>query len=184
MTNIEEILHNYRQQKQKEQVSAAIESNRPQSKKESDHKQINPNENNSELTQKNILFFPKILALLVYILKPIRVLLHYILLPFDVISNYVKSTPIYIKTSQQIDRIPKIISWTIIFVLWCLLWSLAISVEFGCVFLIISGILFICLNTRTRDKLEGEPSAYSVFNENCEAIKGKPQTDEKVCKRC
>lgn len=36
----------------------------------------------------------------------------------------------------------------------------------------LSLLLGICLNTRVKPKGKKEPSAYSVFNENCEAIDG------------
>ncbi|KAJ9585102.1 hypothetical protein L9F63_020558 [Diploptera punctata] len=56
--------------------------------------------------------------------------------------------------------------------LWATLYAIAIQMEFGAVFLIVSILYGIWSNTRTRPKQEGEVSAYSVFNPNCEAIHG------------
>lgn len=56
--------------------------------------------------------------------------------------------------------------------LYIVLQTLAVMVEFGSVFFAISLLYFIFTNLRTRQKLKGEPSAYSVFNENCQPITG------------
>uniref|UniRef100_T1JGE4 SAYSvFN domain-containing protein n=1 Tax=Strigamia maritima TaxID=126957 RepID=T1JGE4_STRMM len=58
------------------------------------------------------------------------------------------------------------------FVLWLLLMTVFVEVEFGAVFLICSIFYIIFRNFRNTPKKEGEPSAYSVFNPNCEAIDG------------
>ncbi|EZA46911.1 hypothetical protein X777_00499 [Ooceraea biroi] len=56
--------------------------------------------------------------------------------------------------------------------LWITLYVIALEYEFGAVYFVLSALLFVCLNTRSRPKQPGEPSAYSVFNPNCEAIDG------------
>lgn len=56
--------------------------------------------------------------------------------------------------------------------LWAMLYIIAIEIEFGSVYFVVSILALICLNTRSRPKRDGEPSAYSVFNPNCEAIEG------------
>ena len=56
--------------------------------------------------------------------------------------------------------------------LWLLLWGFFIEVEFGMVFLIASGLFFIVYSLCGSKRKVGELSAYSVFNENCEAIDG------------
>ncbi|KYM96509.1 PREDICTED: uncharacterized protein LOC108779399 [Cyphomyrmex costatus] len=58
------------------------------------------------------------------------------------------------------------------FLLWATLYMIALEYEFGAVYFILSALIFICLNTRSGPKRRGEPSAYSVFNPNCEAIEG------------
>lgn len=58
------------------------------------------------------------------------------------------------------------------FLLWITLYAVALKYEFGAVYFVLSALLFICLNTRSGPKRRGEPSAYSVFNPNCEAIEG------------
>ena len=59
------------------------------------------------------------------------------------------------------------------FLLWLLVWGFFIEVEFGMVYLVVSGLVFIVLSLRGgRKRRPGELSAYSVFNENFEAIEG------------
>ncbi|XP_050444992.1 uncharacterized protein LOC126848267 [Cataglyphis hispanica] len=58
------------------------------------------------------------------------------------------------------------------FLLWVTLYAIALKYEFGAVYFILSALVFIYLNTRSGPKRRGEPSAYSVFNPNCEAIQG------------
>ncbi|KAL6444831.1 hypothetical protein ACFW04_002103 [Cataglyphis niger] len=58
------------------------------------------------------------------------------------------------------------------FLLWVTLYAIALKYEFGAVYFILSALVFIYLNTRSGPKRQGEPSAYSVFNPNCEAIQG------------
>ncbi|EFN78527.1 Uncharacterized protein C6orf64, partial [Harpegnathos saltator] len=58
------------------------------------------------------------------------------------------------------------------FMLWVTLYAIAVEYEFGAVYFILSTLIFIWLNTRSGPKQKGEPSAYSVFNPNCEAIEG------------
>ncbi|GBL96735.1 hypothetical protein AVEN_111868-1 [Araneus ventricosus] len=57
-------------------------------------------------------------------------------------------------------------------VLWCLLMALFITLEFGAVFFIVSVFYVMFTNFRKTAKSSGELSAYSVFNPNCESIKG------------
>ena len=58
-------------------------------------------------------------------------------------------------------------------VLFLILWALFIEIQFGAVFLAVAGIVFICYNTRKKSKADKSPSAYSVFNENCERLDGQ-----------
>ncbi|KAK3909335.1 SAYSvFN domain-containing protein 1 [Frankliniella fusca] len=64
--------------------------------------------------------------------------------------------------------------------LWATLMGIAVQLEFGAVFFILSLLVLMWLNTRTKKKKPGEPSAYSVFNPNCEPIDGtiKPEQFE------
>lgn len=62
--------------------------------------------------------------------------------------------------------------YVLYFVLWATLYFIAIKVEFGAIYFIVSGLFFVYFNTRTKPKRPGEVSAYSVFNPNCEAIDG------------
>lgn len=56
--------------------------------------------------------------------------------------------------------------------LWCSLMALFIQLEFGAVFFVVSVFYLMFTNFRKSTKQSGELSAYSVFNPNCEAIKG------------
>jgi len=62
--------------------------------------------------------------------------------------------------------------------LWTTLYTLAIHLEFGTVYLIVSVLYAIWKNTRTGPKKQGEVSAYSVFNHNCEAIAGTLKAEQ------
>jgi len=57
-------------------------------------------------------------------------------------------------------------------VLWLMLWALFIVCEFGAIFFIVSLICFVWMNTGTKPREPGVPSAYSIFNDNCERIDG------------
>ena len=61
--------------------------------------------------------------------------------------------------------VTKVISWFIV-------WLLFVYLEFGAVYFILSSMFFIYANTRSGPKTDGSPSAYSVFNPNCERIDG------------
>lgn len=57
-------------------------------------------------------------------------------------------------------------------IIWLLIWTLFIKFEFGAIFFLVSLMYFIYSNTRTGSKNADEPSAYSVFNPNCQRITG------------
>lgn len=78
---------------------------------------------------------------------------------------------------------PKLTSFTVIIYtlyisLWTTLYAIAIHLEFGTVYLIVSILYAIWKNTRTGPKEQGEISAYSVFNHNCEAIDGTLKAEQ------
>jgi len=56
------------------------------------------------------------------------------------------------------------------FLVWACIQMIFVKIEFGAVFFIVSCILFMTSNLGKRKS--GEASAYSVFNENCEALDG------------
>lgn len=58
------------------------------------------------------------------------------------------------------------------FFIWIAFFRFAVYIEFGAVFLLLSGFYLIWKNTRTGPKRADEMSAYSVFNPNCERIEG------------
>ena len=80
------------------------------------------------------------------------------------------------KQNETIDAPQHKSSWWIFslkVVLWLLVWGFFIEVEFGAVYLVISGLLFIFMSLQGgKKRAEGELSAYSVFNKNFEAIEG------------
>lgn len=58
------------------------------------------------------------------------------------------------------------------FLLWTTLYIIAIQIEFGAVYFVVSVLIFIYFNTRSGPKKKGEVSAYSVFNPDCHSIDG------------
>lgn len=67
------------------------------------------------------------------------------------------------------------LNWCRIFqyiVVWTGMFAYAVYIEFGAVFILLSGFYFIWTNTRTEPRKPDEISAYSVFNPNCERIQG------------
>ncbi len=77
----------------------------------------------------------------------------------------VKSTP---KQMTTID----IIMMALKIILWFLIWCIFIQLEFGTVYFVISLLCFVYLGTRSGPKPDKGPSAYSVFNPNCERLQG------------
>uniref|UniRef100_A0A182NCH9 SAYSvFN domain-containing protein n=1 Tax=Anopheles dirus TaxID=7168 RepID=A0A182NCH9_9DIPT len=68
-------------------------------------------------------------------------------------------------------------TYLVYFLFWATLYAIAIELRFGAVFLMLSALFGIYFNTRTK-KSPGEMSAYSVFNENCEAIDGTLKAEQ------
>ncbi|XP_023015494.2 SAYSVFN motif domain containing 1 [Leptinotarsa decemlineata] len=62
--------------------------------------------------------------------------------------------------------------------LWATLWYIFIKLQFGTVYFLTSGLVGIYLNTRTRPKVKGEVSAYSVFNKDCKSIDGTLKAEQ------
>lgn len=62
--------------------------------------------------------------------------------------------------------------YALYFILWATLYAIFIKLEFGIVYLLISSLIIMYLNTRTKPKRKGEVSAYSVFNKDCKSING------------
>jgi hypothetical protein len=55
---------------------------------------------------------------------------------------------------------------------WLLLWMWFIAAGFGSVFFVLSLFYGLYASLGTRPRTDGAPSAYSVFNRNCERIDG------------
>lgn len=62
--------------------------------------------------------------------------------------------------------------WVLIAIIWLGFFLYFLNIQFGAVYFVVTVLIGIYLNTRTRPKQEGEVSAYSVFNENCKSIDG------------
>ncbi|KAL1234639.1 SAYSvFN domain-containing protein 1 [Trichinella pseudospiralis] len=61
-----------------------------------------------------------------------------------------------------------------IFFVWLILLTVAVWIEFGCVYALLSCFVFIWYNTSSRRrKKRGELSAYSVFNPECTRLPGQ-----------
>lgn len=56
--------------------------------------------------------------------------------------------------------------------LWLVLWGFFIEVQFGAVFFVSSALFLLYWSLRGSRRKPWEPSAYSVFNKNFEAIEG------------
>ena len=56
--------------------------------------------------------------------------------------------------------------------LWALLWGFFIEVGFGAVYLVSSLLFLMVVSLRGSRRKQGEPSAYSVFNADCQPIQG------------
>ena len=55
---------------------------------------------------------------------------------------------------------------------WVFLWCFFIEIEFGTVFFVLSMFYFVYTSMQDGTRKPWEPSAYSVFNDNCEEIDG------------
>lgn len=76
------------------------------------------------------------------------------------------------------DVVLKYTLWTVYLAFWVTLYIIAIELQFGIVFLMLSALVAIYLNTRTGPKNRNEISAYSVFNKNCESIDGTLKAEQ------
>ena len=87
------------------------------------------------------------------------------------VSEYVQqSRPLQFTACQNIQH--PYVCFAVKLVVWLIAWLWFISCGFGAVFLIVSLICFVWVNTGTKPRVPGVPSAYSVFNRNCERIDG------------
>ncbi|KAL0819485.1 hypothetical protein ABMA28_007585 [Loxostege sticticalis] len=70
------------------------------------------------------------------------------------------------------------VKWAIYAIIWLTLFGIFLKIQFGAVFFVISVLIGICINTRTRPRKKGEVSAYSVFNDNCVSIDGTLKAEQ------
>lgn len=87
--------------------------------------------------------------------------------------------------SETIDETPLLpctlldyVYYFLCFVLWASVYAIFIKLQFGTVYLLLSGLIGMYVNTRTRPKKKNEVSAYSVFNKNCESILGTLKAEQ------
>lgn len=64
------------------------------------------------------------------------------------------------------------------FVFWVTCYAIAIELQFGLVFLVLSALFGVYFNTRTGPKGRNEISAYSVFNKNQHSIDGTLKAEQ------
>ena len=81
------------------------------------------------------------------------------------------------RQSQQYGVIQHTNKWSRIslalrIALWLVLWGFFVEVEFGLVYFVLSMFYWIYFSLSTRSPGDQAPSAYSVFNPNCETISG------------
>lgn len=70
------------------------------------------------------------------------------------------------------------VTYLVYFLFWITLYAIAVELQFGWVFIMLSALVAIYLNTRTTPKAPGEVSAYSVFNEDFKAIDGTLKAEQ------
>lgn len=87
-------------------------------------------------------------------------------------SEEEETTPIPAKEESKEDKQWRYCLYILYFVFWATCYAITIELQFGAVFLVISALIGIYVNTRTGPKPKNEISAYSVFNKNVEAIDG------------
>ena len=56
------------------------------------------------------------------------------------------------------------------FFMWFTLWMVFVYLNFGSVFFMLSLFPLLCMTLGDRKRVEGEPSAYSVFNPECKRL--------------
>jgi Mg2+/citrate symporter len=71
---------------------------------------------------------------------------------------------------QSVDKRKFYVNLVLKISLWSIIWIIFIKIEFGVVYLIVSLLIIIYLNTGQRNK--SKLSAYSVFNPNLKRIEG------------
>lgn len=100
------------------------------------------------------------------------------------LSNYVSSEDEIEESPPEIENRPdegtklKYFTNFVWFCFWATCWMIAIELKFGIVYLLFSALFGIYFNTRTGPKRRDEVSAYSVFNKNCESIKGTLKAEQ------
>ncbi|XP_075153210.1 SAYSVFN motif domain containing 1 [Haematobia irritans] len=76
------------------------------------------------------------------------------------------------------DKFLKYTLRVVLLAFWITLYIIAIELQFGIVYLIISALVAIYLNTRTGPKKSNEVSAYSVFNKDFRSIDGTLKAEQ------
>lgn len=71
-----------------------------------------------------------------------------------------------------------VIKYSMYAIVWLSLFIYFLKIQFGAVYFVISVLIGIYFNTRTRPRKRGEVSAYSVFNENCQSIDGTLKAEQ------
>lgn len=82
------------------------------------------------------------------------------------------------ENEDSIDWGLMMIIYSLYFFLWMTIYLIALKLEFGAVYFLLSALLFIWKHTRSETKTKGELSAYSVFNPKCEAILGSISSEQ------
>ena len=77
----------------------------------------------------------------------------------------------YSKSQEYVVLYPRLRTFLRI-VLWCCCFGFFVQIGFGSVFFVLSLFYLMYTSMRSDTRRPWEPSAYSVFNENCEAIDG------------
>uniref|UniRef100_A0A1I8ML64 SAYSvFN domain-containing protein n=1 Tax=Musca domestica TaxID=7370 RepID=A0A1I8ML64_MUSDO len=93
-------------------------------------------------------------------------------------SSCLRTVDATLKTRTLSDAILRYLLHGAYISLWIILYIIAIELQFGIVYLMLSGLLIMYINTRTGPKSRNEISAYSVFNKDFKSIDGSLKAEQ------
>lgn len=97
---------------------------------------------------------------------------------YDVDSVCSSEEDVIVESTSSSDMVLKYTLWVVYLALWITVYIIAIELQFGIVYLMLSGLVAIYFNTRTGPKKANEVSAYSVFNKDCQSIDGTLKAEQ------
>ncbi|XP_050510600.1 uncharacterized protein LOC126887234 [Diabrotica virgifera virgifera] len=95
----------------------------------------------------------------------------------DIVSSSEETEEVVDDTIQCCSLV-QFLYYALCFAFWIILYAIFIKLQFGTVFFLVSCLVAMYMNTRTRPKKKGEVSAYSVFNKDCKSIDGTLKAEQ------